>query len=320
MLLTGPGSPSGGCSRYAPILEIYNATSNQLMESITLPCYPSDSTGWRLRLEGIHNVTRFKLVYEYSVSGSSASFTIINIDDARGYWWYYGGATGVDLMIGIEAYVKKLFLYMEQVGNPVSSYTPYLFVGDVDGNGLAELVFTTEDNDWGSIGEIGYGLGLGCPAGDLGKYMDVSQNTTIPFFMYITGYPIDSSRYSMVVVTARIYYHDNEGGDTQCVLDPQRFLIGFYLIDPGPDGTLNTADDEIVSSHEFIYQQLDDYEDTFPPNTNFVTITVPLLVPNTGETYYVVVGFIDPYGDVGVDDVDFTVAVESVGLTYYARG
>ena len=68
-------------------------------------------------------------------------------------------------------------------------------------------------------------------------------------------------------------------------------------------------------------------EDTYPPNKNFLVQTISLIVPDTpGKTYYISIMFQDPYSNCyidsvvcGYDDGDFTLAIEWLGVVYYAR-
>ena len=323
ILITGPGDDSyyywwwrGG---YHPPRVTINP--NNIVTDLTSGL---GTTGWRIKIIGFKPYAGgFHFIYKDTYWGS-INYETYDIDKARGYWWYYGGfndqcSGSSNCQIFNELYLhgtaERVEIYIQDSNVPYSSYLPYLLVADYDGNGLPELIFTTEDTLFGN--------GNNCGNDDAGYYMDHSQGD-YPFLIYLSGYSIDPTKYSMVVLTARVYYHDAEGGDTDCVNNPYNYMVGFYLVDPGPDGQLGTDDDKIVSSHELIYQQLDDWEDTYPPNKNFVTITVPLLVPEPQDSstnnYVIAIGFQDPYGGYGTDDVEFTLAVESVGLTYYARG
>ena len=326
---------------------VYDARGTPL-DVIDLSQSGSGVVGWRLKIKGL--VVQEVVVY-YDFGGG----TVVIEDEqtlcsqGRGFWWLYGGSPSITLRVYLRGFADYVEVYREVPGAPRSNYAAYVLITDVDGNGLSEVVFTTEDANYGTVNPpgillscteddvawVGAGSGSWVPLRDSSEPLapgtcsfaeplrEAYNLSHCPVLIYLTGpqYVVDGSRYQLVVVTARLYYHDSEGGDVNCVDNPRQFMVGFFLVDPGPDGVPATVDDRVVSSHMLMYQQLDDWEDTWPPNRNFVTVTVPLLVPNEDKIFYVAVGFVDPYDNyAGYDDVEFTAAIEAVGLIFYARG
>ncbi len=349
MLLTGPGLRDDDSIDFPKIYFFDPVTRVRLglIDVHELVEAGSYGRSWRVKIVGF-KPTSLVLVYQ---TDDWVSFTITDSRDLcnfTGLWWLYGLSGEAKVRIYLEGYAEAVEVYIEKPGVTASSYAPYTIIMDVDRNGLPEIVFTTED---------GY-TAAACGIDDYYSYivwrrwwptrirismLDASQpineaNCTFasslaesgiyklsacPVLIFLNGtnYAINGAKYSMVLISSRVYYHDSEGGDTDCVSSPRQFMIGFFLVDPGPDSRVGTADDQIVSSHMLMYQQLDDWEDTWPPNVNFVSVTATLLVPDVDKNFYVAVGFLDPYnGTSGVDDVEFTAAVEVVGLALFARG
>ncbi|MET1101541.1 MAG: hypothetical protein ABWW69_03570, partial [Pyrodictiaceae archaeon] len=350
--------PAYDCVTGQPRLVILQQDGSQ--DRVDLKCYDGTPfSGWRVKIIGFRPAPEgFNFTYLYEISESEVSIlpgawseenkTIINIttsniDDVTGYWWLYGGLTketnivksiddGNIVVITGYGIVAKLFLsgtadevkYYITVSNTPSNYEPYIFVGDYDGNGFAEIVFTDEDTGFGGAPiDLGSILTV-CDDNDDGFFMDYSVNESSLLLIYLNSsqFLVDPSKYGMVEVSARAYFHDNEGAeDGGCVTISDKPILGFYLVDPGPDGRLGTEDDKIVSSHELIYQQLDAEETTYPPNKNFVSITATLAVPESKSPrkYVIAIGFLDPYNGVGANDVDYTLAVEAINVVFYSR-
>mgnify|MGYP000639713722 CR=1 FL=1 len=240
-------------------------------------------------------------------------------NNALGYWWLYSGTETTKEYFKLDGNASEVIIYIDayDMGYDIeeASYDPYIFSADVDGNGYPEFLFITEDMDFG----------------DRNWYNDVTSDTWADdwseekFFMNLTGYVINGRDTAIVQIAIRVYFHDNLGDDTDEVEYTDRTIFGIYLVD--------ASNNRVVSSREWNYQELDDLEDTFPPNKNFVMLTATLVVPRDG-TYYLAIGFLDPYSDyrawdkgwsnwkcsnLGMDDGDFIVALEIAGLTFYAR-
>ncbi|NPA04678.1 MAG: hypothetical protein GXO09_01105, partial [Crenarchaeota archaeon] len=256
----------------------------------------------------------------------TAKVETTNPVNARGYWWFYGQTFYISNSYGADA---AAFLYLNGTADVVevyvdtvaptpnaqTSYLPYMFIADYDGNGLAEIVFSDEDFIYGP-----YINNAQCTYDDyLSSWWyssDYRDWTTIPMLINFTGsqYIINGTTYAGVILTVRVYFHDSEGGDINCVLNPLNWLLAFFLV--------NNQTKAIESSYEIIYQTMSTWEDTWPPNTNFQIITVPLILPTNATTnYFLSIGFQDPYGlgSNGCDDLEYTIAVEVAGLTYLAR-
>jgi len=292
------------------------------------------STGYvRAKLLGI-NITKFYFDY-HGVPDRDTD----NPSQALGYWYYYIPFRDIKIILELYGKVKKLKIYRdEELGGRDSSYEPYLLIADVDGNGVPELIFTDEDVSYGIRTKIRTRGGemYVCSRNDRSflppsrwksddehvKYylLDVS---TRPFRFYLKGYPIDPEKHGGVMISLRLYFHDNEDCEQKCVFESGLPILGLYLVDPGEDGELDTQDDKIVVSSEYTYEYLTGFEETYPLSQCYVTLTATLAVPEnvTANKLYVAIGFNDPYKyrSNGLDDVDITLALELLGITLLPR-
>ncbi len=325
-----------------PVLIIKDANGNYMIPiGYSLEERRFERTPYRIKITGL-KINEIFFDYDGYTSLSYYNESSLCIR-GLGYWWLYGQSRA-RLWLYLNGTADKVEIYVE--GNvPVTNYRPYIHIMDVDRNGVGEVFFTTEDYNSESPCDLDdaiyeyeffkieiiedlrdmstevnrtacsfalqlknvYGEGVRCPA---------------MFYFVDERYRVNGNKYAMVTLAVKIYYHDAEGGDVDCVDNPRAFMIGFFLVDPGPDGKPGDYNDTIVSANMLMYQQLDDWEDTWPPNKNFITLMVPLLVPEEDKEFYVAVGFMDPYGATysGLDDVEFTAAIELIGLTFYLRG
>ncbi len=253
--------------------------------------------------------------------------------------YYYSGTTFSD-SAGTTWYVFYELDYFGRLGQVtiykfepgiVGGIDPYMVFADTDGNGLIEMVFTTEDfkfgqaysyDDWfltpsSTSGQwISDGVDFYVPAayGYSTQYLlrgCMDKSTKFIYLKFRGNYAVDGSQIAEVAVQIRYKFHDNAGADVEDAQNPKAGIMGFFLVDS--NGT-------VYSSSVYIYQQLAQLEDTWPPNTNFVSDSVYLPVPNEKKLFYVVFGVSDPYGwDAVNDDLDYTLSIEWLGMWYLHR-
>ena len=143
--------------------------------------------------------------------------------------------------------------------------------------------------------------------------------------------------HAAVEVNLRIFFTDNsfdiqmgsyirflfiEFGSTKTdITDESRGILGIYLIEKISDN-----ETRVVAKRIFTYSDFESFETTIPPNRNFVTISVTMPIPNKDAKYYIAIKLEDPYSydDTGsntiVNDLDFILAIEWIGLVKYSRG
>ncbi len=284
------------------------------------------SDGWRMVILGFvpSSSTDLELRYSNPKYGINADLTGIN---ALGIWWDYGEREnyedGGQAWIYANGTAKEVLIYKAVPGAFVEfSYRPFFYTMDVDNDGIPEFIFSTEDAGPGWAGTCNdYALRAGS-MWPLRSSLLMDDWSVKPFWINITGsaYQIPGLKYAMVTVAIRVYFHDNLGDDVNEVDYANRTIFGIYLI---------SSSGKIVSAREYDYQELAALEDTYPPNRNFFVMNVPLIVPDLNDTYHIGIMFQDPYDDCyhtyynaglqGYDDGDFTVAIEWLGLTFYAR-
>jgi len=304
IMLTGPYEPWSD----EAIIEIYDGTNKYK--------YNLDSDypyGWRVKIYGFtpEHQEDLHLYYDNHDEG-------IYVDaygmDTLGLWWLYASSNsrvGVDdAYIFLKGHADQVKIYGCYIGEEEFSYEPFLFFGDFDNNGVSEMVFITEDVNCGDIFMLN----------DVVGWFVLDDWSVSPLVLKLVGYRIRSDDYAMVQIAIRMFFHDNLGGDTSEVENTDRILFGVYLIDA------ETGD--IVSSREYIYQELDDLEDTYPPNKNYYVQTISLIIPEVeGREYYIAIAFQDPYSNYKVDDTlkpgfddgDFIIGIEFLGVVYFAR-
>ena len=210
--------------------------------------------------------------------------------------------------LGTGGYFKLFSL----VPNTLAGLDPFMVVADLDVNGIPELVFSTEEfyPGWRYTYDDVSDIDSPRISDD---YVGCREETVGgPLFIKLVGrYAIDSEKVGQVAVQIRYYFHETSGDDTNNIEDPKRGLFGFYLVDE--NGTIR-------SSREYIFQELDDKEDTWPPNRSYLVEDVYLPVPEDVGTLYVAYGVQDPYGaQYTYDDMEYTVAIEWIATWFIYR-
>ncbi|MEM4814103.1 MAG: hypothetical protein QXW24_07870 [Ignisphaera sp.] len=249
--------------------------------------------------------------------------------------WYYGTTdSSINLRIylnGFATYVARFMrMASDQSVTGESSYYPYLFIGDIDGNGLNEIIFITEDAYYGDSSRIN----------DMYRNDDLSDWTTVPLTLKLLQIgralgsddgSIDGSVYSGVVLYMNIFFHDNSHPDENQLEDIDRtdWVLRILLID---------RDNNEYIVREYRYQEICNYHKTrvtdFGRDNYFVKISQSIYVPlpSTGR-YWIAVAFQDSYsyerryygtrpGQRNVyfiNDVDFTVGLEFIGVVPFYR-
>ena len=269
------------------------------------------------------------LSLKYDVDGDGNNEELID-SQALGYWWLYSGTKPKEGLSIAQGYFKLngkareviVYLNVYDMGYDnitEASYDPYLFSADIDNNGYPEFLFITEDLNYGDASGDNDVI-KGQVSAD-----DWTSTNTSKFFINLTGYTINGNDIAMVYLTIRVYFHDNMYDDINEVEYADRVLFGIYLV--------NAETGEVVSSREWIYQELGGLEETYPPNKNFVILTATLAVPESG-VYFPAIAFQDPYSNYDIhsrehtpwpsdkpnyDDGDFIIALEIGSIVLYAR-
>ncbi len=237
--------------------------------------------------------------------------------DAFGFYFYADNDNIVDtnnrrypeyVFIGYDLRDAKLTVF-DFYRDETSGLMPFMAIMDTDGNTLKEIVFLGENAGFGNrYSWDGY---TDLYLADI--YAGCLDKTLNPVYLKFVGrqYQINGSQIAEVSMQIRYTFHDAAGDDIDDVENPKDFIMSFQLLTPN-----NT----VFMSSDYIYQQLANLEDTWPPNHNWVTDSVYLLVPDKNALYTVAFAVNDPYGwDAENNDLDYTLAVEWLGMWYLHR-
>ncbi|MDM7276020.1 MAG: hypothetical protein P3X22_007920 [Thermoprotei archaeon] len=260
--------------------------------------------------------------YRVKISGLSATLfvmtygsTVINkVEDAIGYWYY--GNSQVKASLTLVGSYENIEVYRRagSLTPTLSSYAPFILLADTDGNGVGELILVTEDYAPGTYNPPQ----VQCSADEGDSYLDYSGvrktlgievDREWGFAFKLNNPQINPAIASSVVVSLKVYFHDTEMGGMLCVSNPYSGILRIMLVD---------SNWNIVSSREYLYFELATYKSTWPPNKGFTTITTQLFIPpGTKGPLYVAIAITDPYSGRKKDDLDITIAIETIGITLY---
>ncbi len=255
--------------------------------------------------------------------------------------YYYSGYTDGDIvsLYSLDIFSRGgIISVYDFVPSATSGLAPFFVIADTDGNGLAELIFTDEWFKPGPkytpyafqevydlsdvISDASYGTFFNSLVGDLGLswYGCIEQTLERLYLKFGPRYAVNGSEIASVSIQIRYSYHDSLGADIDELDDPKSGIWGFYIVDE--NGT-------IVTDTEYIYQQLSVLEDTWPPNSNYVSEAAFLPIPNSPELYYVAWGVSEDYAmdylnawpsATGyINDLEQTIVVEWIGMWYLRR-
>lgn len=206
------------------------------------------------------------------------------------------------LLNGTAEYIA---LYTAQSGNPgvncplysnpnYLGYDPYYIVGDLFSKGYQSFIFTTIDYS---------------TQGDASRYNDYLNNVAAldyskyPLRVIINSFPINSSLANYVRVTVKLWFWDNSFVNIDDTTGNREiFWIGLY------DPSIN----DYMYKYPTTYYEIQRYE-----GYGYVKEYLIPIPTNSDKTYFIAFDVIDPYdpgtGNV-IDDIDFTLIVDYVGI------
>jgi hypothetical protein len=275
----------------------------------------------RLRIDGFSGTI--------SVVNASSPGTIIASNtggprDVVGAW-YYGALSGLALNIsGMADSVVVIRGVNSSVATSIgfnrtyNNYYPYLFVGDIDRNGLTDVVLLTEDASYGNATSTDDRN----PANQAKTLIDYSST---PLRLYLnlsnlTGDPsgyIDGAEYQGIVLYTNMLFHDNVYPDNQTLPVPgkqgpyditePRDVVRILLIDESGNAYIART---VSISELYLYHRtvISNYTtDSYAWKTQ---ITSYILLPPTGK-YRVSIELQDPYLLDGTrNDADITIGLD----------
>jgi hypothetical protein len=259
----------------------------------------------RLRIDGFSGTI--------SVVNASSPGTIIasNTGSPRDVVgpWYYGALSGLALNISGTAEgvvvirgVNSSIATSIGLNRTYNNYYPYLFVGDIDRNGLIDVVLLTEDASYGNATNTDDRN----PANQAKVLVDYS-NTPLRLYLNLsslTGDPsgyIDGAEYQGIVLYTNMLFHDNVYPDNQTLPIPgkqgpyditePRDVVRILLIDESGNAYIART---VSISELYLYHRtvISNYTtDSYAWKTQ---ITSYILLPPTGK-YRVAIELQDPY-------------------------
>lgn len=172
--------------------------------------YVEGSTLYRVK------VLRFQpeegFYFRYRTSDGSYNIYVDNGNYSRALgFWYYGTSIAE---IRLKGLATSFTVYRQDFSRSMSSYDPYIIVVDVDGNGVGELIFTTEDYYYGSSNPPQ----VICDVDEGGRFLDysvvkvdgrVEPDTEWGFAFMIKDVSIDPRLFAGVMVVLRVYFHSS---------------------------------------------------------------------------------------------------------------
>jgi hypothetical protein len=257
---------------------------------------------------------------------------------ALGVWYYGKPDDGTQLRIYLHGWASRVVIFGRSERHVETSYYPYLYIGDVDGNGVPELIYTTEDIHYGSNGHYFkdytgtneyhfYWYRVWGPI-RIPRWDDPWDYSTAPLVLRFNkigrtlGNPdgsIDGSKYAGLLLYMNLLFHDNSYPDARQTgdIDKNEWILRIMIIDEY---------NREYTIREYRYQDLSQYHQTrvrdFVRENYFVKLTHSIYIPLPSQGRYWVAlairdpyryerrGFLQPY----INDAEITIGIELVGV------
>jgi hypothetical protein len=257
---------------------------------------------------------------------------------ALGVWYYGKPDDGTQLRIWFDGWASRVVIFHRSEGYKQTSYYPYLYMGDIDGNGVPELIYTTEDIHYGDAGHYFkdyFGTNeyhfywyrvwwrIRRPRWD-----DPWDQSTAPLVLRFNkigrtlGNPdgsIDGSKYAGLLLYMNLLFHDNSFPDRYQLgdIDKNEWILRIMIIDEY---------NREYTIREYRYQDLCQYHQTrvrdFATVSYFVKLTHSIYIPLPSQgRYWVALAIRDPYKyeqerfyKPFINDAEITIGIELVGV------
>jgi hypothetical protein len=268
------------------ILVIGSATSgNYVSAGTTVSLSRAGALRYRLKIENFTGTIQIggipvgPGIYPCLVStGSSCAVTISSTAPANSVRLYTNTTARTSQAVGLD---------------------PYVFVGDIDGDGNTETVFVTQDftiGDSNSLNDVNRRFGR--PALD---------SSLVPIRLILGS--VDGSKYSSAVLSIKFFYWDNSADDIND--NDNRVIIRAGLLDPATGAVRYSV---ALSYYELCrYRQLPFY-------ISYVTKDFLIYIPNESKKFSVFIEFVDSYSNTNTrNDADILVGLSYVGISLVSR-
>lgn len=208
--------------------------------------------------------------------------------------------------ISLNGKADRVAVYASNNANAVQiiGLDPYIFVGDLNNNSNADVVFVTEDKSIGNSSIVNDATQMG--TGTV-RYVDCSVK---PMRIVFTNSPVDGSKYSTAILSMRMFFWDNSQDDVND--NDNRVILRVGLYDP--------QNKSFVYSTELSYYELNRYRNVRPFSVSYISKDFTIYIPKTSSVYYIAVEVQDPYCLSGTrNDADLIVGLEYIGIALSSR-
>jgi len=219
---------------------------------------------------------------------------------------------GSSCSVSINGSADRILLYTnDSRTSSIVGSEPYFIVGDLDGNGYSEFIFSTQDFTVGNSSSTkGYNDYITVGS----NIIRVVERSVKPLRIVFSDNPINSSKYSVVVVSVRLFFWDNSVDDITDNDNRVVLRIGLYDED---------AKDFIYSTY-LSYYELCRYRGVKPFSISYIVKDFLLYIPpqNVGKQYYIAIDFLDPFyyeSSSKRNDADIILGIEYVGAVMGVR-
>lgn len=250
--------------------------------------------------------------YRVKIEGLSGNITLNNTEFNTGtsplgiYACYIN--TSKTCTIKLSGLADRVVIYTSSGYEGSSGLDPYIFVGDLDGNGNVETLLITQDFTYGNSSTINDRSPPGLP------WSFYVVDSTRPMRMVFRNVPIDSRNYSVAVLSLRLFYWDNSLDDINEANN--LILVKAGLYDP--------ATGRLEYEVSIGYYELCRYRQVSPFSASYIVKDFLIPIPNTNKTYYVALEIMDPYyyeassGEF-INDIDIIIGIEYASIFLSSR-
>jgi len=240
--------------------------------------------------------------YRLKIEDFGGTVMVGGINAAPGIYPCYVNS-GTQCLVILSGVAARLTLYSASASSEGSlGLDPYIFVGDLDGNGVTETLLVTQDfsvGDRSTVNDLESGV----------RYLD---QTLRPLRLIFTQKPINSSKYATAVLSIRMFYWDSSLDDIED--NDNRVIVKVGLYDPDTGS--------FVYSVYLSYYELCRYRGVRPFSVSYIAKDFILYVPSgpRSKVYYVAIELYDPFFDEGSrNDADVIIGLEYVGIVLGVR-
>jgi len=221
----------------------------------------------------------------------------------RGVYPCYINSSGT-CRITFSGTADRILIYTNssRIEQGVVGIEPFYIIGDLDGNGYPEYIFTTQDFTVGGSSNVN----------DRISTYRVVDSSRVPLRIVFRDQAVNNNRYSSIIVSLRFFYWDNSQDDVE--ENYNRIIMRVGLYDP--------LSKSFIYSTSLSYYELCRYRSVSPFSVSYIVKDFLIYVPSEprNRVYYVAVEIVDPYSISGTrNDADIILGVEYIGIVLGVR-